>query len=302
MFRVGRGGSRSGQYGGRSTHDERCLTVTQTHTENKEPVHYLRVAEDLFENPKLGMIADDQGPLTYAVWLYVLCAGKRAKCLGRVVASPVRVARMINADVARTNDIIESLIDAGALIPIDGNRAHEYQIKNWSKWQSMVPSERSKKHREKATLAVTTGMETEDDGTQNGDAVTAQGRRRRRRQGQVVQENLSEAKPSDRADIRAVFAHWSTLEAATGGTQEPELTATRIRKISARLKDGYTVEQLNAAVTGFMNDAFHLGNNDRKTRYTGIATLFKSGDKVEDGIKLRDKQAGTSSSYGYLDD
>ncbi len=161
----------------------------------------------------------------------------------------------------------------------------------------MTPSERSKRHRE-ATKLVTQDTAGVTPDTAGVNTVTEEERRGEERT--EGQENKSEAKPSDRADIKAVFAHWAALEAATGGIQEPELTAPRIRKISARLKEGYTVGQLNTSVTGFMNDAFHLGKNDRKTRYTGLNTLLKSGDKVEDGIKLAGKQA--SSGYGYLDD
>lgn len=86
--------------------------------------------------------------------------------------------------------------------------------------------------------------------------------------------------------IRTVFDHWAATEARTGGMQSPKLTGPRRSKINARLAEGYTVDDLCKAIDGFSIDAFHLGKNQQKTRYTGIETIFKSGEKVETGIQL----------------
>lgn len=260
---------------------------------------YFRVSALLFENPKLAEIADEHGALTYTIWLHLLAAAKRANCLGRIVAPPVRVARLVGADVATTKAVLDALEAKRSIIRIDGDRDNEFQIRNWHHWQSMTPSERSKKHREKVTANATQDTEAVTPETNDRDAGDIEDRIGEDRD-RKVQENMSAAAPSDRDDIKAVFAHWSTLEARTGGIQSPKLTAPRARRICARLKEGYTVEQLCLSVSGFMSDNFHLGKNEQKTRYTGLDTLMKSGDKVEAGIKLAGKYAG--GKYDYLDD
>lgn len=89
-----------------------------------------------------------------------------------------------------------------------------------------------------------------------------------------------------RSDTSDVFDYWANKESATGGIKGPKLTDARRKKIAARLAEGYTVEQLTQCIDGYLADPFYLGKNDRKTRYTGISTIFMNGERVERGIQL----------------
>lgn len=84
--------------------------------------------------------------------------------------------------------------------------------------------------------------------------------------------------------VQRVFDHWAAGEKRTGGVSRAMLTPERRKRIRARLKDGYTVEELCMAIDGFHADPFHLGKNNRDSRYTDLHTILKSAAKVDAGI------------------
>lgn len=91
--------------------------------------------------------------------------------------------------------------------------------------------------------------------------------------------SLTNVKPtSSTADQeREVFDHWQQV------MDKPRalFTEDRRRKVRARLREGYTVEQLKAAVDGCRRSAFHMGRNDRRVRYDDLQLICRSGSHVE---------------------
>lgn len=59
----------------------------------------------------------------------------------------------------------------------------------------------------------------------------------------------------------------------------------RIGVIVARLRDGYTVEQLKAAVDGCTRSPFHQGENDRGQVYDDLELICRA-DKVDRFIQI----------------
>ncbi len=104
---------------------------------------------------------------------------------------------------------------------------------------------------------------------------------------------------TDTPSVGEVFEYWAAAEAATGGIQSPKLTDGRVKRIRARLAEGYTVEQLRTAIDGFLHDDWHLGKNDRHTRFTDIPTILKNGPKVDAGI-LKAGSGNGRGKYDYL--
>lgn len=101
--------------------------------------------------------------------------------------------------------------------------------------------------------------------------------------------------------VQRVFDHWSAGEKRTGGATKAILTEDRRTRIKVRLKEGFTVEQLCECIDGFHADPFHLGQNNRDTRYTDILTLLKNAAKVDAGIaKHRKATAVAGSAPGSL--
>lgn len=78
------------------------------------------------------------------------------------------------------------------------------------------------------------------------------------------------------AEVRAVL---KGCERVTG--RALKLTDGRDRKIRARLREGYTVEQLVRAMENATADPFYRGDNDRGKRYDRPETVFKTAEAVE---------------------
>lgn len=101
---------------------------------------------------------------------------------------------------------------------------------------------------------------------------------------------------------RQVFEHWRSVEVDTGGIgatgRTPTFTGDRRAKVVARLKEGFTVEQLCQAVDGFARDPFHLGVNDQRRRYTDLTTTMKGGAKVDAGIRLTTAALAATNGKG----
>lgn len=83
------------------------------------------------------------------------------------------------------------------------------------------------------------------------------------------------------------------------------LTADRRTRIAARLKDGYSVDDLKSSIRGYATDPFHSGQNNRGRRYDDIPTILKSGAKVDAGIEIDQGNAkrkrATGEGYGASD-
>lgn len=76
-----------------------------------------------------------------------------------------------------------------------------------------------------------------------------------------------------------VFDHWvTTMKKDKARTK---LTPERLRLIKARLKDGYSADDLKRAIDGCASSAFHMGENDRNTPYDDITLICRNGSKVE---------------------
>jgi hypothetical protein len=75
-----------------------------------------------------------------------------------------------------------------------------------------------------------------------------------------VSDTQPTAGPSDTADVRAVFEHWATKQAALTGvpTRRLKLTKDRRGKVRARLREGYSVDDLQRAVDGIFATDFNV--------------------------------------------
>lgn len=96
------------------------------------------------------------------------------------------------------------------------------------------------------------------------------------------------------ADVEDVFAYWQRVM----DSPNSKLDAGRQKIISARLKDGYTVDDLKRAIDGCRASKFHMGENPNGKKYNGIDLIFRSADKV-DGFADGTEGASTSA-YDHI--
>lgn len=60
-----------------------------------------------------------------------------------------------------------------------------------------------------------------------------------------------------------------------------KLTPKRDKAIKARLKEGYTPEQIKQAIDGCRSDPFSMGQNDRQKPFNDIELICRTGEKLE---------------------
>ena len=92
-----------------------------------------------------------------------------------------------------------------------------------------------------------------------------------------------QADPSAGA-VNRVFGYWQLIS----GHSKARLTAKRKRRITDRLREGYTEEELQAAIAGNKADAFHQGDNDRGTVFDDIELICRDGEHVEKFIGVQE--------------
>jgi hypothetical protein len=77
---------------------------------------------------------------------------------------------------------------------------------------------------------------------------------------------------------------WNHYVQVFGGFFPRKLTLTAKRKnaIQARLKDGYTVEDITLAISNIRRSPFHCGKNDGNKFHADITFICRDGGKVEE--------------------
>lgn len=97
-----------------------------------------------------------------------------------------------------------------------------------------------------------------------------------------------------------VFAHWKKRR---GDSKRIKFTADRKRKVLARLREGYLVEDLQAAIDGMMMSEFHQKNN-----FQDLIHACRNAERVDAFMELnrakpyRPKQEAAPDRYAHLPD
>lgn len=83
--------------------------------------------------------------------------------------------------------------------------------------------------------------------------------------------------PDDSTVARELFEHWQTV----CGHPQAKPTPERLKAIRSRLRDGYTAEQVRAAIDGAAVGAFV---DDKGKRHDDLTLICRNGSKLEDFI------------------
>lgn len=84
--------------------------------------------------------------------------------------------------------------------------------------------------------------------------------------------------------IRAVFDHWRMYHSQA--CPRPSGESKEWKKIRDRLGEGYTVAQLCRAIDGMHKSPFHLGENDRGTKYLKLELCMRDAGHVEQFLEV----------------
>lgn len=113
-----------------------------------------------------------------------------------------------------------------------------------------------------------------------------------------VDENATDDESSFTSSAKKVFENW--VEATGKDSKKVKLNRARQDKIRARLREGYSVDDLCAAVRGIALSAWHTGDNPDGKRYDDITVALRDGAQVE---KFRDlyEQGGERGRRSAVD-
>ena len=91
---------------------------------------------------------------------------------------------------------------------------------------------------------------------------------------------------------KIVFDEWALI------MNHPKaiMDAKRKRAIDARLKDGYTIDQLKQAILGCKHSEFHQGANDRHQVYDDIESISRTASNVDKFIQMGTKSNKLSAA------
>ena len=84
-----------------------------------------------------------------------------------------------------------------------------------------------------------------------------------------------------KAQINQVFDFWKLLY-----SPRAKIDNKRRGKINARLREGWSVDDLKAAIRGVGKSPFHRGENKDGTKYLNLETVLRDSGQVEKFIKL----------------
>ena len=96
------------------------------------------------------------------------------------------------------------------------------------------------------------------------------------------EENTDVAQSAPAEAVLAVFEFWKTVMKSPRSL----LDAKRSRLIKAALKTGYTVDDLCDAITGCAKSDFHMGKNDRGTKFNGLDLILRNAEKIDQFIVI----------------
>jgi hypothetical protein len=85
-------------------------------------------------------------------------------------------------------------------------------------------------------------------------------------------------------EVASIFTYWQTVM----GKPKAILTADRRAKIQARLRDGYTEEQIKQGIDGCRASAWHMGENPNGKQYNDFDLICRNGSKLEQFIAAKE--------------
>jgi hypothetical protein len=116
----------------------------------------------------------------------------------------------------------------------------------------------------------------------------------------VSEKTISKAKalPADlNQNVFEVFDYWiNTMQKPVNQTQ---LTPKRKKVITDRLKNGYSVDAIKAAIYNCSNDAFSMGDNDRCKPFNDIELICRTGEKLESFIERSSFKSKKDDPYNF---
>ena len=146
-----------------------------------------------------------------------------------------------------------------------------------------IAAYRAKAERAKAAnTARWKGEKSDPDLKSDADQLPTKNQEPRTNNHEPEEENTDVAQSAPAEAVLAVFEFWKTVMKSPRSL----LDAKRSRLIKAALKTGYTVDDLCDAITGCAKSDFHMGKNDRGTKFNGLDLILRNAEKIDQFIVI----------------
>ena len=299
---------------------------------------WLKLAVGWWQDPVLRAVAHEHGATAFAYWPIILSMAKDASSPDNP-DGVFKTTRAALADAACDHpqtltaaslDHVGALLSAmedGALVALDGKLSSAFTITvtNFQRYNAPKGTARDRKQQydERQKLAgpnspnSSNSLNTPLEGSPPDETAFAgvlpQNVTVSERSGTIelerekgIQEyssgvssrNSSPSKAQTTQIIGRIYHHW--LDATGRNPNRNKLTKERRQKIKARIADGFTEQEICAAVTHWSLDPFHRGENQHGKTYDDLTTYLRTETKVaqalEAGAATADK-AGSTERY-----
>jgi len=228
-------------------------------------------------------------PTARAVWADVLCLMWKSIDRGRLVYSDGRPWSLQKiAETVRGNTIEslaaldELLLNGVASRDNAGVMFNRKMVREEKDRRSALNRKRRQRgSSENVTADVTPDVtnEQKSEGVYSLDPVTA-----------VTGKSKKDLLSEKTVEILQVFEHYRSYHARAH--LKPHSKMNEWRKISQRLRDGYSVDDLKLAIDGCHKSRWHQGDNDRNQRYDSLELVVRDASKVNQFIELASKVDG----------
>lgn len=176
----------------------------------------------------------------------------------------------------RRGAFVEVLIELG-LVTEDG--ANLLRVRGLDRYRKELT--KREQDRERQAVARAAARHADVQRTSNGQPADVERQTQTQTQTQKKKEQLPlSAQAAPEADPRParVFEHW---RAVMGKNARTAFDAKRQAAVEARLRDGYTVEDLCLAVDGCAATPHNMGQNDRGERYDDLGLICRDAAHVD---------------------
>jgi hypothetical protein len=129
------------------------------------------------------------------------------------------------------------------------------------------------------------GNDDEDVSTSLADIISTSSQPRLNLVSTIEEGKKERSKEEDiSSKVPGIFAHWQ----AVMDKPNSKLTPDRRARIITRMREGYSAEDIMAAIDGCRASAWHMGENPRGAQYNDFDLICRNGSKLEQFMAAKD--------------
>jgi uncharacterized phage protein (TIGR02220 family) len=210
------------------------------------------------------------------VWMEMLASMWEARERGKIEGTYKQVARMIGCSeevLKKTLDELNVTKTADVTLGNDFVTIINRRMIREEK-ERVSTRYRVQKHRDKEMKQVCNGNVTPSSSSSSSTSLKEKEIKKEKKE-----RILTDADPS----VLEIFSYWQKAM----NHPDAKFSSERKRKIKARLKDGYTIEQCKQAIDNCHGSSYHMGGNEEGIVHDDIELIFRNSTKFERFLNLK---------------